>query len=67
MSDLTGARVRAVSPVDSDPVMDEALRRARLSAADRVAHDAASYVRPDLSPRGLAALARLTDALGVGA
>jgi hypothetical protein len=48
-SQLTGAPNRADHPVDSDPSADEALRRVRgeqaMSAADRAAHEAASYVR----------------------
>jgi hypothetical protein len=36
----------------------------KLSAADRAAHDAASYVRPFLSPVGEAALNRLASATG---
>lgn len=44
---------------------DEALRQARLAATDKAAHAAVTYERPALSPRGVAALDRVANALGV--
>lgn len=53
------------APAEYPSQADEALCRAQESASDKAAHDAASYVRPGLSPAAVATLDRLVAALGV--
>lgn len=63
MSNLTGRPAPTPYPSQADAALSRVPDRTtpRMSDADRAAHEAASF----LSPKGLAALDRLTTALGV--